>query len=409
MEFTVHEPPPQLADSVKAIWCARGTRQEFDAPEPIVPDGCVEVIFNLGERFINADAGDLQPRDLLAGQMTRPVIALPTGDVDLIGVRFKTGRAGAALRVPMAELQDRLIAASDVVSGLDRIAGDLRGVAQDDRLNHLARSLGERLAPIDADSLSAVDHALAIIGAMRGNVAIERVAQRVGITRRHLERHFREHVGLGAKHLARITPRAFGVGVAAAAAVDERRRDRGRMRLQRSSAPDPRMPAAYGPDATAPQDDGAIAGGLDARSRRTRSARSGLMNAVKTALVVEGGGLRGAFPAGVLQVLLARFGPDAFDGIFTVSSGVFASTFFIAGQGAEMEAIWRDRVCGHQLVDHRNWFTGKPVLRLDYLIDLFKGPARLDLGRVMNSRPYLEYVLTDYGTHQPVHVDAKSR
>ena len=131
------------------------------------------------------------------------------------------------------------------------------------------------------------------------------------------------------------------------------------------------------------------------------------MNVVKTALVVEGGGLRGAFPAGVLQVLLARFGPDAFDGIFTVSSGVFASTFFIAGQGAEMEAIWRDRVCGHQLVDHRNWLTGKPVLRLDYLIDLFKGPAKLDLGRVMNSRPYLEYVLTDYGTHQPVHLDAK--
>jgi predicted patatin/cPLA2 family phospholipase len=131
------------------------------------------------------------------------------------------------------------------------------------------------------------------------------------------------------------------------------------------------------------------------------------MNAVKTALVVEGGGLRGAFPAGVLQVLLARFGADAFDGIFAVSSGVFASTFFIAGQGAEMEAIWRDRVCGNQLVDHRNWFTGKAVLRLDYLIDIFKGPARLDLDRVMRSRPFLEYVLSDHDTGRPVYVDAK--
>ena len=204
MQFTVHQPPPQLACSVKAIWCARGTRQEFDAPEPIVPDGCVEMIFNLGDRFIDAESGELQPRDLLAGQMTRPVIALPTGAVDLIGVRFKTGRAGAALRVPMAQLQDRLVAASDVVSGLDRIADDVRGVAQGDRLNHLARSLGARLAPIDSDSLTAVDHALAIIATMRGNVAIEHVAKRVGITRRHLERCFREHVGLGAKRLARI-------------------------------------------------------------------------------------------------------------------------------------------------------------------------------------------------------------
>jgi len=128
---------------------------------------------------------------------------------------------------------------------------------------------------------------------------------------------------------------------------------------------------------------------------------------MKTALVVEGGGLRGAFPVGVLQVLLARFGADAFDGIFAVSSGVFAATFFVAGQGAEMEAIWRDRVCGNQLVDHRNWFTRNPVLRLDYLIDLFKGPARLDLDRVMSSRPYLEYVLSDHVTRHPVYVDAK--
>src|SRR5215203_2984502 len=205
MEFTVHAPPPPLADSVKAIWCARGTKHEFDTPEPIVPDGCVEIIFNLGARFINADSGEVQPRDLIAGQMTRPVIALPSGEVDLIGVRFKTGRAGAALRVPMAELQDQLIAASDVVRGLDRIVDDLRAVEHDDRLDHLARWLGEELASIDANSLSAVDHALAIIGAMRGNVAIERVARRVGVTRRHLERQFREHVGLGAKHLARIS------------------------------------------------------------------------------------------------------------------------------------------------------------------------------------------------------------
>jgi predicted patatin/cPLA2 family phospholipase len=130
---------------------------------------------------------------------------------------------------------------------------------------------------------------------------------------------------------------------------------------------------------------------------------------VKTALVVEGGGLRGAFPAGVLQVLLARFGADAFDGIFAVSSGVFASTFFLAGQGAEMEEIWRNRVCGHQLVDHRNWFRRRPVLRLDYLVELFQGPARLDLDRVMSSRPYLEYVLSDHDTGRPVYVDAKRR
>jgi AraC-like DNA-binding protein len=204
MHFSTHQPTATLAATVKAIWCARGTKEEFDAPEPIVPDGCVEIVLNLGDRFINADTGERQPRALLAGQMTRPVVALPTGEVDLIGVRFRTGRAGAAMRVPMWELQDQLIAASAVVDGIDRVTDDLRNVPHADRLQYLTQALSERLDAVDADSMSAVDHALAIIGRSQGNVAIERVARLVGVTRRHLERQFREYVGLGAKHLARI-------------------------------------------------------------------------------------------------------------------------------------------------------------------------------------------------------------
>jgi AraC-like DNA-binding protein len=209
MEFTIHQAPPQLAGSVKAIWCARGTKQEFETPDPIVPDGCVEIVFNAGARFINTETGELQPRDLIAGQMTRPVIALPTGEVDLISVRFHTGRGAAALRVPMWELQDRLISGSDVVPGLGQLADDLRQAGQSTRLEYLARSLVRELGTV-APSTDAVDHALAIIEASNGCMPIETVARRVGVTRRHLERQFREHVGLSAKHLARIV-RVHGV------------------------------------------------------------------------------------------------------------------------------------------------------------------------------------------------------
>jgi AraC-like DNA-binding protein len=204
MEFALLDPPPLVADSIKAIWLARGTQAEFDSPEPIVPDGCVEIVFNLGDRFVDAETGELQPRDLLAGQMTRPVVALPTGDVDLIGVRFRTGRAGAALGIPMWELQDRLIAASDVIRGFDRLADDLRNMTPSDRLDHLSHALAAGFDEIDAGALHSVDEALAIIDRTRGSIAIETLARRVGITRRHLERQFRERVGLRAKHLARI-------------------------------------------------------------------------------------------------------------------------------------------------------------------------------------------------------------
>ena len=203
MEFSLHEPPLCVADSVKAIWRARGTKEEFDAPEPIVPDGCVEIVFNLGDPFTNAATGEMQPRDLLAGQMTRPVIALPTGNVDLIGVRFHTARAGAALRIPMWELQDQLVEGSSVIGGLHSIVDSLRDMPRSDHVAYLGAQLSSRLAAANADANIA--HALALIEEDRGNIAVESVAKRVGVSRRHLERLFKNHVGLGIKHIARIS------------------------------------------------------------------------------------------------------------------------------------------------------------------------------------------------------------
>jgi len=38
----------------------------------------------------------------------------------------------------------------------------------------------------------------------RGNVAIETVAKEIGVSRRHLERLFKDRVGLGVKQITRI-------------------------------------------------------------------------------------------------------------------------------------------------------------------------------------------------------------
>ena len=203
MEFTLHQAPASLSDSVKAVWCARGSKEEFDAPEPIVPDGCVEIVFNLGDPFVNADSGERQPRALIAGQMTRPVVTLPTGNVDLIGVRFHTARAGRALRIPMWELQDQLIDGSSVIRGLEALGASLCETFNQNRLDLLAAGLRARLAATDGDAY--VDHALALIDVTNGNISIERIAKQVGVSRRHIERLFKDRVGLGVKQLARIT------------------------------------------------------------------------------------------------------------------------------------------------------------------------------------------------------------
>lgn len=202
MHFSLHQPPPALAPWVKSIWRARGTQQEFAQPEPIAPDGCVEMIFNLADPF--ADGTGAQPLAMIAGQMTRPVIAVPTGDVDLIGIRMQPGRAGAAFAVPMWELRDRLVDASSVIHGSARLLQMLHDVPREARLDCLSVELSRRFARRRMADTTVTDRALAIIGASSGRAPIDRIAQAVGVTRRQLERRFKAEVGLGAKQLARI-------------------------------------------------------------------------------------------------------------------------------------------------------------------------------------------------------------
>lgn len=126
------------------------------------------------------------------------------------------------------------------------------------------------------------------------------------------------------------------------------------------------------------------------------------------ALVVEGGGLRGAYAVGALKILHENGGSEQFDTLYASSGSVFAATFFLAGQVKEMVGIWQNFVHGDQLIRYRNCLAGRPVLDLEHLIHLFQSPGSfLDLPRVLRARPRLYYVLTDYETGGPVYFDAR--
>src|SRR5437868_6757500 len=75
----------------------------------VLPDGCVEVIINLGAHFLRYDAAggiERQPRSLLVGPTTRHMSIAPTGAIRLVGIRFAPGGALPFLSVSPAELRD---------------------------------------------------------------------------------------------------------------------------------------------------------------------------------------------------------------------------------------------------------------------------------------------------------------
>jgi len=124
-----------------------------------------------------------------------------------------------------------------------------------------------------------------------------------------------------------------------------------------------------------------------------------------SALVIEGGGLRGAFSAGVAAELAAA-GVPAFDDIVAVSSGAPTAAYLATGQPEDAVAIWRGYTHGTQLIALRNFVRGRPLMDIDRLVDVFRRVVPLDAPQLARSKSRLWVGLTDCRTGEGCRVVA---
>jgi AraC-like DNA-binding protein len=205
MIYAELRPSPRLASFIKCFWAL-----EYSGStdvEPVLPDGCPEIVFNLSDRFLRLYTAhdELQPSALFAGQMSRSIAIRPTGNVNLFGVRFQPAGALPLLRFPMSEITDRII---DLASACGRIGEEVEW-----RINE-ARSLAERVAIFESffvtelaarnntDAIAA--YATETIVEGRGLRSISSVSAHVGVSDRRLERRFKRAVGVSPKTFSRI-------------------------------------------------------------------------------------------------------------------------------------------------------------------------------------------------------------
>lgn len=114
-------------------------------------------------------------------------------------------------------------------------------------------------------------------------------------------------------------------------------------------------------------------------------------------LFVEGGGLRGAFGAGVLESLLGA-GFDAFDDVIAVSSGAPTAAYAVAGQIEDGVRIWEQYTSGDQLISARNLLRGVPLMDIDRLVRVFERVVPLAAERLATARARLWIGVTDCRT-----------
>jgi AraC-like DNA-binding protein len=217
VEYVELEPGPALRGRAR-FWRLTGSTSIGEPRfEPVLPDGCVELIVHLGDPFVIEREGrrELQARALFAGPATAPVPLAPTGRIDVIGVRLEAGAAAALVDAPMAELTDRIPGLDEVARGLARGLGEeLADLGRGERWNDvLERRLARALTPPRARPAPALEHVIRRVRTSGGRAPVAALAREAGLSTRQLERHFHERVGLGPKTFARLVrfQRALGL------------------------------------------------------------------------------------------------------------------------------------------------------------------------------------------------------
>lgn len=209
MHYRETRPSPRLAEYVKCFWALDHSRCSApDEPEPVVPDGSVEIVFNLSDRFRRYHQGgdvETQPASLIAGQMSKSVLIGPSGNVRLFGIRFKPAGAFPFFRFDICELADR-IEPLDAVwgSAADLIGEQLSSTNGFEKQVVVAEAaLAERLCERTARD-AVLQHAVEAISRGGGAKRVRSLARELALSERGLERRFNRFVGLTPKTFSRI-------------------------------------------------------------------------------------------------------------------------------------------------------------------------------------------------------------
>lgn len=221
-EFETHA---ALAPYVQLVWMMESEHEDDHAPRSlIVPDGIVEIVFHYGDPWITTVAGGkrlVQPRSFAISQMRKYIEIESNGRTGFVSVRFYPWGAYHFFDKPVhsflddtvstatlwpghyEDLMKKLRAAADGTDGAGGAsgAGDADGA---DLASYVQGFLLDRLKEHHKDDV-ALDEAVKLIRSTGGQLSVEEVGERVGLSRKQLERKFVVTVGTTPKTFARIS------------------------------------------------------------------------------------------------------------------------------------------------------------------------------------------------------------
>jgi len=220
--YSVLIPGGDLADAVEAIWEVEGLQSY--GREKILPNGRVELLFNMGEPHWLLEGGERRPyRDAwVSGLHERYLVVGSPARAAMMGARLRPVGAHRFFQLPMRELTGAVFDLDAVLGPwIASVTARLRDTrSMEARFALLERLLTERVAAARSPDAGIV-WAWSEIERTDGKLRIEDLRAELRVSRKRLVDRFRQAVGLPPKALARIRRfHALGAALGAPGKID---------------------------------------------------------------------------------------------------------------------------------------------------------------------------------------------
>lgn len=207
LHFQTVAPAPDLRLFVRHYWVLSGHTAP-SATHPVFPDGCAEIVINLGplaQEILPSGRPVVQPAALFVGQMTRPVHLAPGPSLRMIGVKLTPWGAAVLLGDESVRVRDATAALDDLrpdrfrqlAERLEECAGDLE----------IGRTLDaafrERVEAATPATVRAVLQLATVLDSVPSG-SLSEWGRHLGCSARTLERRFDRLVGISPKEFVRI-------------------------------------------------------------------------------------------------------------------------------------------------------------------------------------------------------------
>ena len=209
MDYKEFKPKKEFDSLIKCYWTLEVPNQKNFIKQRIIPDGCIELAFILGDdikRYTSDLEFIIQPRSMVIGQITEPFYIEPTGYVNTFSVRFYPYGFANFIDIPIENLTNKETPLEKIFNQKDSSELEYKinkAKTINERINIIELFLSKKLIK-DEFLTKVVKKTIEDIIDLNGNFSVDTIIKNKEINRKQLERKFQKYIGTSPKKLGKI-------------------------------------------------------------------------------------------------------------------------------------------------------------------------------------------------------------